>query len=30
MRRGFIPFELFLIVDRDDNRSILGFRIACE
>ena len=30
MRRGFNPSELFMIVDRADNRSIQGFRIACE
>lgn len=30
MRRGFIPSEFHLIVDRADNRSIQGFRIACE
>ena len=30
MRRGFTPSEFHLIVDRADNRSIQGFRIACE
>ena len=30
MRRGFNPCELFMVVDRADNRSIQGFRIACE
>ena len=30
MRRGFNPSELFMVVDRADNRSIQGFRIACE
>lgn len=30
MRRGFNPSEFHLIVDRADNRSIQGFRIACE
>ena len=30
MRRGFNPSEFFLVVDRADNRSIQGFRIACE
>ena len=30
MRRGFTPSEFHLIVDRVDNRSIQGFRIACE
>lgn len=30
MRRGFTPSEFNLIVDRADNRSIQGFRIACE
>ena len=30
MRRGFTPYEFHLIVDRADNRSIQGFRIACE
>ena len=30
MRRGFTPSEFHLIVDRADNRSIKGFRIACE
>ena len=30
MRRGFTPSEFFMIVDRADNRSIQGFRIACE
>ena len=30
MRRGFTPPEFHLIVDRADNRSIQGFRIACE
>lgn len=29
MRRGFTPSEFHLIVDRADNRSIQGFRIAC-
>ena len=29
-RRGFNPSELFMVVDRADNRSIQGFRIACE
>lgn len=30
MRRGFNPSEFFMVVDRADNRSIQGFRIACE
>lgn len=30
MRSGFNPSEFHLIVDRADNRSIQGFRIACE
>ena len=30
MRRGFTPSEFHLIVDKADNRSIQGFRIACE
>ena len=30
MRRGFTPSGFHLIVDRADNRSIQGFRIACE
>ena len=30
MRRGFTPSEFHLLVDRADNRSIQGFRIACE
>ncbi len=30
MRRGFTPSEFFMVVDRADNRSIQGFRIACE
>ena len=30
MRRGFTPSEFHLIVDRADNTSIQGFRIACE
>ena len=30
MRRGFTPSEVQWIVDRADNRSIQGFRIACE
>ena len=30
MRRGFTPSVFHLIVDRADNRSIQGFRIACE
>ena len=30
MRRGFTPSEFHVIVDRADNRSIQGFRIACE
>ena len=30
MRRGFSPSEFFMVVDRADNRSIRGFRIACE
>ena len=30
MRRGFNPSNFFMIVDRADNRSIQGFRIACE
>ena len=30
MRRGFNPSEFYLIVDKADNRSIQGFRIACE
>ncbi len=30
MRRGFNPSQFYLIVDRTDNRSIQGFRIACE
>ncbi len=30
MRRGFNPSSFFMIVDRADNRSIQGFRIACE
>ena len=30
MRRGFKPSEFFMVVDRADNRSIQGFRIACE
>lgn len=30
MRRGFTPSEFHLIVDRADNRSIQGFRIASE
>lgn len=31
MRRGFItPSSFFMVVDRADNRSIRGFRIACE
>lgn len=30
MRRGFTPSNFYLIVDRADNRSIQGFRIACE
>ena len=30
MRRGFTPSEFHLIVDWADNRSIQGFRIACE
>ena len=30
MRRGFTPSEFHLIVDGADNRSIQGFRIACE
>ena len=30
MRRGFNPSEFFMVVDRADNRSIRGFRIACE
>ena len=30
MRRGFTPSEFHLVVDRADNRSIQGFRIACE
>ena len=30
MRRGFTPSDFHLIVDRADNRSIQGFRIACE
>ena len=30
MRRGFTPSEFHLIVDRADNRSIQGLRIACE
>ena len=29
MRRGFTPSE-FHLIDRADNRSIQGFRIACE
>lgn len=30
MRRGFNPGNFFMVVDRADNRSIQGFRIACE
>nr|WP_317333898.1 hypothetical protein [uncultured Romboutsia sp.] len=30
MRRGFTPSNFYMIVDRADNRSIQGFRIACE
>lgn len=30
MRRGFNPSNFFMVVDRADNRSIQGFRIACE
>jgi len=30
MRRGFNPSNFFMAVDRADNRSIQGFRIACE
>ena len=30
MRRGFTPSSFFMVVDRADNRSIQGFRIACE
>ena len=30
MRRGFNPSNFFMIVDKADNRSIQGFRIACE
>ena len=30
MRRGFNPSNFYMIVDRADNRSIQGFRIACE
>lgn len=30
MRRGFNPSNFFMVVDRADNRSIRGFRIACE
>ena len=30
MRRGFNPSNFHMIVDRADNRSIRGFRIACE
>lgn len=30
MRRGFNPSNFFMVVDRTDNRSIRGFRIACE
>lgn len=30
MRRGFTPSNFFMVVDRADNRSIQGFRIACE
>ena len=30
MRRGFNPSEFFMVLVRADNRSIQGFRIACE
>lgn len=30
MRRGFNPSNFHMVVDRADNRSIQGFRIACE
>lgn len=30
MRRGFNPSNFYMVVDRADNRSIQGFRIACE
>ena len=30
MRRGFTPSNFYMVVDRADNRSIQGFRIACE
>lgn len=30
MRRGFTPSNFYMVVDRADNRSIQGFRIACQ
>jgi hypothetical protein len=30
MKRGFSPSNFYLVVDSFDNRSIQGYRIACN